>query len=184
MPRHLAVYCSSSNHVAPAFFALATEMGRLIAAHSDVLVYGGGCVGLMGAMAQAVHAGGGKVVGVIPESMRNAEVAYLAADELIWTQTMRERKAIMDERADAFVALPGGFGTLEELIEVLTHRQLRYHDKPVIIVNAQGFYDPLLALFEHFYRHHFAKDKHRQSYHVAPDAAGVYSYLDASEVVK
>jgi uncharacterized protein (TIGR00730 family) len=169
--KSICVYCASSEKVDDIFFESARRMGTLLAEGGCTLVYGGGSIGLMGAMARAVHAGHGRVVGVIPDSMVEKELAYHEADELIVTGTMLERKAAMAERADAFVALPGGFGTLEELFEVLTHRQLRYHDKPIVIVNVAGYYDPLLALFEHMIENHFAKPRHRQSYCVvtSPD---------------
>jgi len=123
-------------------------MGYQLANRNITLVYGGGDVGLMGIMARAVHANGGRVVGVIPYALRSMEgVAYEVADELIMTDTMRERKAKMYERADAFVALPGGIGTLEEFMEVITLKKLGYHDLPIALVNTDGFYDRLLELF-------------------------------------
>jgi uncharacterized protein (TIGR00730 family) len=130
------------------------------------LVYGGGSVGLMGAVAEAVHAAGGHVVGVIPQALLDLEVGYLRADELIVTTTMRERKQIMDDRADAFVALPGGFGTLEELLEIMTLRQLGYHDKPIIVVSVAGYFDPLLEQFERIYAEGFTHDRVRGLYTV------------------
>lgn len=128
----------------------------------------------MGAVARAVHRNDGYVFGVIPESLKSREgIAYELADELIVTQTMAERKGIMFTRADAFLVLPGGFGTLEEFVEVLTLRQLGYHRKPIALVNSDGFYDPLLELFEHFYRERFATEQYRSQYFVAssPDDA-------------
>lgn len=158
--RSICVYCSSSDHIDDAFRVPAKAMGKLIAEHGDQLVYGGGSVGLMGDCARAVHEHGGKVVGVIPESLSTVEIAYHNADELIVTETMRERKQIMDDRADAFVVLPGGFGTLEELAEILVLKILGYTDRPLIVVNPDGFYDPLIELFNHFVQHQFAKPKH------------------------
>jgi uncharacterized protein (TIGR00730 family) len=140
-------------------------------------VYGGGSTGLMGRVARAVHAHGGRVVGVIPESMKSVEVAYLDADELIETRTMRQRKHEMDERADAFLILPGGFGTLEELSEVVTHRYLKFHDKPIVLLNADGFYDHLLGLFEHFMATGMAKPAYRDMYTVAEDVNAAMARL-------
>ncbi len=174
----ICVYCSSSDAVAPVYLAAARELGAQIAARGDALVYGGANLGLMGALAQAVHAGGGRVVGVIPHAFRERGIAYEAADELILTQDLRERKAQMEARADAFVALPGGFGTLEELLEILTLRQLRTHTKPVVLLNTGNFYAPLLALFAHFYREHFAKP-FDGLYHVAADVPDIFAYLDS-----
>ena len=142
------------------------------------LVYGGGRVGLMGVLARAVHAHGGKVVGVIPDFLRAKEVAYEEADELIVTRDLRERKAIMESRSDAFVALPGGFGTLEEILEILTLKQLATHAKPVVFLNAQGFFDPLLALFEQLYREQFAKEETRAHYHVASAAHEALDHIE------
>lgn len=158
--KSICVYCGSSEEIDPAYRQVAKDLGKLIGQNNDQLVYGGGSVGLMGDCARAVHEFGGKVVGVIPESLSTVEIAYHNADELIVTQTMRERKQIMDDRADAFVVLPGGFGTLEELAEILVLKILDYTDRPLIIVNPDGFYDPLIELFNHFVDKQFAKPKH------------------------
>ncbi|HNT78907.1 MAG TPA: TIGR00730 family Rossman fold protein [Anaerolineae bacterium] len=176
--KSICVYCSSSDAVDTAYFEVARELGAFIAACGCALVYGGARRGLMGTLARAVQGGGGRVVGVIPAALRDRGIAYDAADELIVTSDLRERKAIMEARADAFIALPGGFGTLEELLEVLTLRQLQTHTKPIVLLNVQGFYDPLMAVFEHFYRARFAKPV-RDLYYLAPDVAGVFAYLDA-----
>ena len=179
MSQNICVYCSSSNLVEKHFFEVAEEMGRLLATQGHTLVYGGGNVGLMGVLARSVHAHNGRVVGVIPEALKQREgVAYKVADQLITTATMQKRKAIMFTRADAFLVLPGGFGTLEEFLEVLTLRQLGYHNKPIALVNTSGFYDPLLALFEHFYEARFAHEHNRTLYHVAPDPAAAMDHLD------
>jgi len=159
--RSICVYCSSSDQIDPAYRQPARRLGQIIAEQGDKLVYGGGSVGLMGEVARAVHAHKGKVVGVIPQSLTSDEIAYHNADELIVTETMRERKQIMDDRADAFVVLPGGFGTLEELAEILVLKNLGYTDRPLIVVNMDGFYDPLIELFNHFVEHGFVKPKHR-----------------------
>lgn len=174
----ICVFSSSSDAVAPEYFSVATELGALIARSGLTLIYGGGKVGVMGAVATSVHRHGGRVIGVIPKFMRVKEVAYEAADELIVTQTMRERKAIMEARADAFVSLPGGFGTLEEILEILTLKQLHQHAKPIVFVNTAGFFDPLLELFERLYREQFTKVESRQCYHVAAGPSEVLTYLD------
>ena len=177
--RTICVYCSSSDTVDDVFFDAARKLGTLIGQRGDTLVFGGGRIGLMGEVARAVHAAGGRVIGVIPESMRDDEVDYTDADELIWTDHMRTRKQAMDDRADAFVALPGGLGTLEELAEILVLKQLRYHRKPVAILNADGFYDPLLDLFDHMIQASFARDKVRSLWHVSESPESVYAYIDA-----
>jgi cytokinin riboside 5'-monophosphate phosphoribohydrolase len=162
----VCVYCASSSRIAAAHFEAARALGAGLAARGWPLVYGGGSVGLMGAVAEAVHAAGGTVVGVIPQALLDLEVGYLSADELVVTATMRERKQIMDDRAEAFVALPGGFGTLEELLEIMTLRQLGYHSKPIVVVNVGGYYDPLLAQFERIFAEGFGHDRVRGLYAV------------------
>lgn len=178
MYQSLCVFCSSSAAVDSLFFETAAELGRLIARRGCRLVYGGSDVGLMGAVARAVHQHGGQVAGVIPQALHDRGLVYDSADELLITPDLRQRKAAMAERSDAFIAMPGGFGTLEEIIEVLTLKQLAFHDKPVIFLNTANFYDPLVTLFEHFYAHQFAKTESRSLYHIAPDVAGVFEYLD------
>ena len=181
MIRSICVFSSSSDAVAPHYIAAATELGAAIAQRSLTLVYGGGRVGLMGVVARSVHAHGGRVVGVIPDFLRRHEVAYEEADELIVTKDLRERKAIMEERADAFVALPGGFGTLEEVLEIITLKQLAAHAKPVVFLNTERFFDPLLALFEQLFDQSFAKPETRTHYHVASAPLEVLTHLDNYE---
>jgi len=173
VPAAVCVYCASSNHVDPLYFDDARALGRLLAEAGHPLVYGGGKVGLMGEVARAIHAHGGKVIGVIPSTMTGVEIAYHDADELIITDTMRQRKQIMEDRADAFITLPGGFGTLEEISEMIVGRLLGFHDKPIVLLNSHGFYDPLLTLFDHFIKHRFAKPEHLGAFTVVdtPEAA-------------
>lgn len=177
----ICVFCSSSNAVASEYFAAATEFGAALAKRGLTLVYGGGQVGLMGAVARAVHQHGGKVIGVIPGYLRTRELAYEASDELLVTPDLRARKAAMEARADAFVALPGGFGTLEEIIEVLTLKQLGRHHKPIAFLNTNGFFDPLLAQFERLFAEQFTKPDYRAYYHVAPTVPDLFHHLEAGE---
>jgi cytokinin riboside 5'-monophosphate phosphoribohydrolase len=174
----ICVFSSSSDAVAPAYFKAACDLGQLIALHGHTLVYGGSNVGLMGELARAVHTQQGKVIGVIPESIQARGVAYDLADELLVTADLRERKAVMEARSDAFIALPGGFGTLEEVSEILTLKQLQMHTKPMVLVNTLGFYDKLLALYEHFYAEHFAKEQYRKLYYVAPNVTSALVYIE------
>ena len=141
----ICVYCGSRPGENPAFAEAAQAVGRWIGAHCGQLVYGGGRSGLMGTVAEAVRLAGGRVVGVIPQALVDKELANRLCDELHIVQTMHERKAMMAERSDAFLALPGGIGTFEELFEVWTWRQLGYHDKPIGLLNAAGYYDALLG---------------------------------------
>lgn len=177
--KSVCVFCSSSDGVAPVFVEAADHLGALIARSGQTLVYGGGRVGLMGALARSVHRNGGRVVGVIPRSLMDAEVGYRQADELILTRDLRERKAIMEARCDSFICLPGGFGTLEETLEIITLRQLRLLDKPIVILNVAGFYDPLVSLFEHLYAARFARPDARDLYHVSTTAEDALQYLAA-----
>jgi hypothetical protein len=141
----ICVYCSSSEQIDPAYVRLAADFGAALAAAGYDLVSGGGRVSMMGAVAHAARAGGAHTVGVIPAHLIPYEVADTDADELVVVETMRERKRIMDERSDAFVALPGGIGTLEELFEMWTSRSLGMHGKPVLVLDVDGFYEPLWA---------------------------------------
>lgn len=149
----VCIYCSSSEHVDKRFVDVAADVGRGIAARGWAMVYGGGGIGLMGAIAHAALAGGAHVTGVIPHLLADRELALLEVSELIRTTTMRERKQIMDDRADAFLVLPGGIGTLEELVEIVSLRQLGYHDRPIVVLDAEGFWDPLREQVERMERH-------------------------------
>ena len=179
MGRPICVFCSSSDDVPPVYADVAERLGVAIAGAGHSLVYGGMDVGLMGAIARAVHAGGARVVGVVAQFMAEQDGTYSDADEMIVTLDMRQRKAVMQQMSEAFVVLPGGFGTLEEMGEILTFSNLELHAKPIVIVNTSGFYDSLLGMFDRFVREGFAKDRHLQSYHVAGDAAEAMSYLES-----
>jgi uncharacterized protein (TIGR00730 family) len=154
----LCVYCGSRFGDDPAFERAARELGTAIGRRGGRLVYGGGRVGLMGAVADAALAAGAGVVGVIPRALMDREVGHRGLSELHVVQTMHERKQLMAERADAFVALPGGIGTLEELYEVWSWQQLGYHDKPVALLNVDGYYDALLAFMDGAHRRGFVSD--------------------------
>lgn len=176
---NITVFCSSSDAVDPLFFEVARELGEAIAVRGHVLIYGGTNVGLMGALAVAAREAHGKVVGVIPGYLADRGIAYKGCDDLVIARDLRERKATMEARADAFIVLPGGFGTLEEAVEIITLKQLQQHKKAVVILNSRGFYDPLLTLFEHFYEQHFAKPASRALYHFAPTVEDCFRYLDS-----
>jgi cytokinin riboside 5'-monophosphate phosphoribohydrolase len=173
----ICVFCSSSDAVGESYLAAAGALGALIGAGGHTLVFGGGRVGLMGATARAVHASGGRVIGVIPSFMNRPGVPYLECDELTFTQDMRERKARMMELSDAFVALPGGFGTLEELSEVITQKQFNFLKGPLVAVNTDGFYDPLAGFFERFYEQKFAKPSFRATCPFVETPAAAMRYI-------
>ena len=177
-PRLLCVYCASSDRLDPRYFAAAEVLGAEIVAHGWGLVYGGGKTGLMGAVARAVKARGGYVVGIIPEFMKARELAYEGADEMVSVVTMRERKQLMEERAAAFVTLPGGFGTLEEIMEILTLRQLDVVRKPCVFLNTAGFYDDLLRFFDRMLAEKFFKPSNLDLFRVAATPAEVFSRLE------
>jgi len=141
----LCVYCGSRPGQSPVHNAVAETVGHWIGQQGGQLVYGGGRTGLMGTVATATRSAGGRVVGIIPKALVDRELANVLCDELHVVDTMHERKAMMGERADAFLTLPGGLGTFEELFEIWTWRQLGYHDKPIGILNVSGYYDRLLA---------------------------------------
>jgi uncharacterized protein (TIGR00730 family) len=147
--KNICVYCGSGPGNDPRFVKDATVLGSILADNDIGLIYGGGSVGLMGAVSSAAIAKGGRVTGVIPEFLSGRERPLADAQELIVTHDMHERKRIMFERSDAFVALPGGIGTLEELVEQLTWAQLGRHKKPILVLNTGGFWDPLCSLLEH-----------------------------------
>jgi hypothetical protein len=144
--RTVCVYCGSSSGNDPEFVAAARRLGRILAENGIGLVYGGGARGLMGALAQSVHEHGGTITGVIPDFLVRQELLFTHANEVVVTQDLHERKRVMFERADAFVALPGGIGTLEELVEQLTWAQLGHHKKPILLADVNGYWCPLIEL--------------------------------------
>jgi uncharacterized protein (TIGR00730 family) len=154
----ICVYCGSKTGNQPEFSQLAVQVGTWIGTHGGQLVYGGGRNGLMGLVAEATMAAGGTVVGIIPKALVEKEWAHQGCTELHVVDTMHERKRMMAEKADAFLALPGGIGTFEELFEVWTWRQLGYHDKPVGILNSQGYYDGLMAFIDQVVQKGFMTD--------------------------
>ena len=156
--KSICVYCGSGPGTSPAFVVAARRFGQILAENHVSLVYGGGSAGLMGACANAVLDGGGHVTGIIPEFLVDREHMLMRAQERIITRDMHERKRQMFERADAFVALPGGVGTLEELVEQLTWAQLGRHKKPIMIANIEGFWEPLCALLDHMEQLQFIRD--------------------------
>jgi uncharacterized protein (TIGR00730 family) len=159
--KRICVFCGSSRGARPEYLEAARGLGRLLAKRGSALVYGGGNVGLMGELADACLEAGSEVIGVIPEALVGWEVAHGGLTDLRVVSSMHERKALMAELADAFVALPGGFGTFEELCEVLTWSQLGLHTKPIGLLNVAGYYDPLLALFDHAVQERFLRPQHR-----------------------
>lgn len=158
--RTVCVYCGSSDAVRPAYLEAARAMGRVLAARGRRVVFGGGGTGMMGALADGALQAGGHVVGVLPRAFHSAALAHASLSELELVDSMHARKARMAELAEAFVALPGGFGTLEELFEILTWAQIGLHRRPVGLLNVLDYYDPLLRAIEHARQEGFIYDEH------------------------
>jgi uncharacterized protein (TIGR00730 family) len=175
----VCVFCGSAAGADPVYATTARELGRALAERKLALVYGGGRVGLMGEIASSALACGGRVVGVIPHSLALKEIAQEDCSELIVVATMHERKALMADRADAFVALPGGYGTCDELFEILTWAQLGIHCKPVAILNVNGFFTPLLAWLDHVVKEGLLRPKHRELLVVADAVPELFAKLAA-----
>jgi uncharacterized protein (TIGR00730 family) len=174
----ICVYCASGEGIAASYVELAAEVGSRLAADGHSLVSGGGRVSMMGAVARAARAGGARTVGVIPQHLVGYEVADTDADELVVVDTMRERKRIMDERADAFLALPGGIGTLEELFEVWTAGSLGMHGKPVVVLDTAGFYAPLWSFLDDLSGRGFVRQAALESLHRVSDVDDAFAVLN------
>ena len=173
----VCVYCGSNSGASPLYLQAATALGRALA-HADIsLVYGGGSVGLMGAVAQAALEANGHVVGIIPDFLKSREVMLQNVSDLIVTETMHERKHVMFEKADAFVALPGGIGTLEEVVEQMTWSQLGQHAKPIVLLNINGFWDPLITLLEHMRSERFINPERDVAFTVVERAEDVVTAI-------
>lgn len=176
----VCVYCGSSPGVRPEYAEGAKWLGRTLAERGLTLVYGGGKVGLMGTVADAVLAHGGSVVGIIPDALMQKEVGHRGLTELHVVRNMHERKQMMADRADAFIAMPGGVGTFEELFETFTWLQLGYHDKPIGLLNVAGFYDGMLGFLAHAVREGFLKQIHADLLHVSGTPADLLAQLEAA----
>ena len=175
--RSLCVYCGSSGAVAPAYRDAATELGARLAENGIEVVFGGGRVGLMGLLADAALAKGGRVVGIIPTRLRDAELAHRAVSELVIVDTLHARKAMMAERADAFAVLPGGIGTLDETFDMLSWKQLGLHDKPIFLVDIEGYWAPLRSLLKHIVDSGFAQARTHGLLRIVPTVAALLTVL-------
>lgn len=178
MVSSVCVFCSSSSAVPAGFHKLAREVGSSLAKRGLTLVYGGTTTGLMGEVAFAARDAGGKVIGVIPEKLLELGLGNDTCDTLHVTRDLRDRKGKMDALSDAFLSMPGGLGTLEEIFEVFNLKYLRYHQKPVVFLNHEGFYDELFRFFERLYEARFTKRAVEQLYAAVPDMKSFFSYLD------
>ncbi len=176
---NICVFCSSSSHIDNTYVQATLDLGRLIGKRGDTLVYGGTKTGLMGIIADSVRKNGGKVVGVVPEMLKDRGISYDDADWLFVTKDLRERKATMAEQAEAFIAMPGGFGTLEEILEEVTLKQLGFHNKAIVFINTNDFYRNLNNQFEQIYSENFSKPEFRELYYFAANPEKALEYIDA-----
>jgi uncharacterized protein (TIGR00730 family) len=179
--RRVCVYCGSNPGVDPAYRAAAEDTARLLAGRGIEIVYGGGAVGLMGALADAALQAGGRVTGVIPQALVDKEIGHPGLTDLRVVGSMHERKMLMADLADAFIALPGGIGTLEEIIEVLTWTQLGLHRKPCALLDVAGFYAPLRAFLDHAVAEGFLGDGHRGMLLIDDDTAALLAQIECWE---
>jgi len=175
--KNICIFCSSSDAINKIYFEEAEKAANKIIKNNYTLIFGGANVGLMKKMAEIIHENNGNAVGVIPQRILDNNLACKKVNELIVTLDMNSRKAKLAELSDAFIVLPGGFGTLEELSEVITAKQLGYHNKPIIILNINGFYDNLLAFFEILYSEKVAKPVYRKIYYVTDSVEDAFRYI-------
>jgi len=176
--KNICVYCSSSDALEKKYFDEAAKLGKLIAQNKFNLVYGGAKVGLMGEVARSVTANNGNVIGIIPEIIKDRELAYLESNELIVTKDLRERKRLMAEKADAFIALPGGFGTLDEIMEMITLKQLNLHSKPIIFINTDGFFFFFSEFFDSLVEKNVIKKEYTTLYYFAENPEEALNFIE------
>ena len=180
-PTSVCVFCGSQTGINPVYADAARELGTQLAAREIQLVFGGGHIGLMGVVADAVLASGGQAIGVIPESLQLRELAHPGVEDMRIVDSMHTRKALMAELSEGVIALPGGLGTFEELCEILTWAQLNFHQKPVVLLNVNNYYAALLQLIDHGIAEGFMREKHRQLFYVAETVADAIGFLTAAE---
>jgi uncharacterized protein (TIGR00730 family) len=177
---NVCVYCGSHKGDNPVWRRAAERLGRGLAERGIGLDYGGGTIGLMGEIADSVIAAGGRVTGIIPSHLDKHEIGHRGVSELLIVESMHERKRLMFEKSDAFVVLPGGIGTLDETFEIVTWRQLHLHDKPILLVNQEGYWEPFLALIDHIVARDFASVGIKRLFGVVDDVDEVLDTLDAA----
>ena len=176
----ICLYGASSDAIAPEYIRVTETLGEMLADVGHTMVYGAGGAGLMGAAARGMKRRGGRIIGVVPSFLQVDGILYDGCDEMIYTDTMRERKQIMEEKAQAFIVAPGGIGTYEEFFEIYTLKQLGRHQKPIVIFNPRGYYDQMLAMLRHTVDEGFMRDKSLELYTVAATPAQVLEQLGAT----
>lgn len=181
-PKSLCVFCGASNNVDKKYLDVGAEFGKLLAERGITLVYGGGDCGVMGAIANSTMDKGGHVTGVFPVSLRNIENEHQSLSEIIIVNTMHERKQCMFERSDAFIIFPGGFGTMDEMFEILTWKQLLLHDKPIVIFNYQNYWDPLINLMKSIIENKFAHPETATYFHVVTEMEQILDVIEGDTV--
>ncbi|MFC1537783.1 TIGR00730 family Rossman fold protein [Candidatus Latescibacterota bacterium] len=174
----VCVFCSSSDHIADKYKDVALKLGIEIAERGMTLIYGGGNNGLMGVLSENVHEHGGRIIGVITGEFKKLGYAYKDADEMICVDSIRERQAVMEEHSDCFIGMAGGFGTLEEILEMITFKQLGLHDKPVVFLNTDAFFSGLLEQLETCYRNNFIPGECRDLYYVTDSVHDALDYVE------
>ncbi len=175
--RSICVFCASSESIDEVYRETAFDLGRRVGTLGIDLVYGGAAIGLMGCVARGVHENNGRVVGVLPEIFKKKDIEYSEADELIITKNMRERKGVMDDRSDAFIVLPGGIGTLEEAMEILSMKQLKLTAKPLVFINTNQFFTSLLSHLQEMVDLKFAKAETMELFAIRPEAESALDYI-------
>ena len=179
--RSICVYCASSLGSNPIYGEYAFELGKTLAQYKIDVIYGGAKIGVMGKLAEGTLSENGRITGIIPEFLKSKEIAHDALTEMVTVKTMHERKALMQEKSDGFIALPGGFGTLEELFEILTWGQLQLHNKPIGILNVNGYYDALIQMIETMISEELLSDKYRKMVLVSDSIEDLISQMNLYE---
>jgi uncharacterized protein (TIGR00730 family) len=179
MKKNICVFCSSSDRLSEPYIEAAECLADFIIKNDDLLIYGGSHVGLMKCIAERIKTHGGHITGIIPQKIYDKGIANQNADRLMVASDMQERKRMLINAADAFIVLPGGFGTIDELMDVITEKQLRYHDKPIVLLNVDGFFDPLLTFFQSLINLDFVKSEYEKLWFVGKSIDEAYSYINS-----
>ncbi len=178
MKKNICVYCSSSDYLEKEFYQTAFELGEKIATSGNNLIYGGSKCGCMGKVAEGVLHRGGKVIGILPKAIMEKGISNHEASEIIITEDMNDRKKTMEDKSDIFIALPGSFGTMDEIFQVIVTKQLSYHKKGIIFLDINGYYKPLFEMFENFYKYGFAKEFNRELYFITDSVDSAIDYCN------